>query len=233
MTVPKAVVFDLGKVLVDFDYRIAARCLESRCAVARDKILETIYPSPLLARFETGWISPEQFFHEVAAAIGYRGTFADFKVLFGDIFTPIGPMVELHSQLRARGLPTFIFSNTNDLAVQFIRQRFPFFSGFNGYVYSYAHHAQKPDARLYAVLEQTSGQSGPDLLYIDDRPENVAAGARRGWQVIRHESPATTIAAVKNAGLIRPPHPARLPHPSRARANAHPAGHPPGNQNRR
>jgi len=37
-----------------------------------------------------------------------------------------------------------------------------------------------------------SGRSGKDLLYIDDRLENVETGERRGWQVIHHQNAQTT-----------------------------------------
>ena len=40
------------------------------------------------------------------------------------------------------------------------------------------------------------GRRGADLIYIDDRPENIAAGAARGWRAILHESPEKTRAAI-------------------------------------
>ena len=39
----------------------------------------------------------------------------------------------------------------------------------------------KPDAKIYEAMERMAGRRGSDLLYIDDRPENIAAGAKRGW----------------------------------------------------
>ena len=93
------------------------------------------------------------------------------------------------AELKKTKLPTYIFSNTNDLAVEHIRNRFPFFSDFDGYVLSYEHGAMKPSAKLYEIVERMSGRRGGEILYIDDRPENVAAGVARGWQGILHESP--------------------------------------------
>jgi HAD superfamily hydrolase (TIGR01509 family) len=98
---------------------------------------------------------------------------------------------------------TYIFSNTNDLAVAHIRDHFPFFRQFDGYVYSYEHHAMKPESLLYEIMEQTSGCRGSELLYIDDRLENVAAGAARGWQTVLHETPEKTRAAVAKLGLLK------------------------------
>src|SRR5437868_15214881 len=98
-------------------------------------------------------------------------------------------MLEVHAQLRARGFPTFIFSNTNDLAITHIRKNFPFFANFDGYILSYEHGVMKPDARLYEVVERLSGGRGSEILYLDDRAENIEAGAARGWNVILQESP--------------------------------------------
>src|SRR3954452_24042913 len=189
---PEVVVFDLGKVLVDFDYGIAAEKIAALTKCELAVVRRLIAEPPLLFRYETGLMTKQQFYDEVCKTTGYCGGFDQFGGHFSDIFTPIEPMVQLHAQLRARGVPTYIFSNTNDLAIGHIRRNFPFFSNFEGYVLSYEQGAMKPDEKIYAVVEQMSGKGGPEILYLDDRLENVEAGARRGWQVILQESPDKT-----------------------------------------
>jgi HAD superfamily hydrolase (TIGR01509 family) len=105
-------------------------------------------------------------------------------------------MVELHAGLREKNVPTYIFSNTNEIAVGHIRRRFPFFSGFDGYILSYEIGAMKPQAKIYEALETMSRRRGRDIFYIDDREENVEAGAARGWQIVLHETPQKTRAAM-------------------------------------
>ena len=141
MTSPQVVVFDLGKVLVDFDYGIVARKIAARGKLAANEVQKFIDQSPLLFRFETGLITNEEFFTEVRSATGFRGEFGEFAKVFADIFEPITPMIEIHARLRRKNIPTFIFSNTNELAVRHIRSRFPFFSQFSGYILSYKHGA--------------------------------------------------------------------------------------------
>ncbi|MEN9574051.1 MAG: hypothetical protein RL514_1906 [Verrucomicrobiota bacterium] len=199
---PTAVVFDLGKVLLEFDYSIVARRLAAHSGRDAEQIRGLLDQSPLLFRFESGQMTNDAFFREVSALTGFTGGFAEFADIFGDIFAPIAPMLELHAQLRARGVPTFIFSNTNDLAIRHIRANFPFFAGFHDYIYSHEVGAMKPDARIYEVVERRSGRSGAALLYIDDRLENVEAGHARGWQVVHHQTPAQTLARVRAAGLL-------------------------------
>ena len=202
MTGPQAVVFDLGRVLLDFDYRIATNRLAQHCALSSDELRRLLDQSPLLHRYESGQLSNEQFFAEFQSAAGFRGDLATFAPIFDDIFTPIEPMVLLHAELRARDVPTFIFSNTNHLQVSHIRQRYPFFAGFSGYVFSYQHGAMKPDPRLYEVVERTAGCAGAALFYLDDRPENVEVARARGWQAIVHVASEASRRALQAAGLI-------------------------------
>jgi FMN phosphatase YigB (HAD superfamily) len=199
---PSAVVFDLGKVLVEFDWSIAARKMSARSSVSPDDLLRVFDYSPLLVDFELGRLSNERFFAGAAELAGFKGDFPEFAGIFADIFTEMTAMTALHAELRRRGVPTFIFSNTNDLAVTHIRGKFPFFAHFDGYVLSYQHGALKPNAPLYEAVERMTGRAGAELLYIDDRPENIEAGRARGWQVILQEQPEKTITAVRATGLL-------------------------------
>lgn len=59
----------------------------------------------------------------------------------------------------------------------------------------------KPDPEIYAAAEDITGLSGSDLLFIDDRSENAAAAAARGWKAIHHVSPAGTLAQLRQLDL--------------------------------
>jgi HAD superfamily hydrolase (TIGR01509 family) len=202
MNTPQVVIFDLGKVLLEFDYSIAARNLSARGTISPEAVHKFIGQSPLLFRYETGLITKQEFFEAVRKETGFKGDLQEFSHIFGDIFEPMTPMIELHAALKQRKVPTFIFSNTNELAIQHIRKMYPFFHGFDGYVFSYEHGAMKPQAKLYEVVERTTNRQREQLLYIDDRPENIAAGTERGWQVILQETPEKTLAEVKKTGLL-------------------------------
>jgi 2-haloacid dehalogenase len=197
-----AVVFDLGKVLVDFDYAIAARKLLPRSTSGADCLRRLTAESSLFRDYETGLITTGQFFAAVKMTVGFLGDLAEFGTYFADIFTPIPAMIGLHEQIAGRGMPTYIFSNTNELAAQHISRSYPFYARFTGHVLSYEHLAMKPDPRLYQVLEQLAGFTGPDLIYVDDRPENIETAERRGWQVILHETPEKTLAQFRQAGVV-------------------------------
>jgi FMN phosphatase YigB (HAD superfamily) len=201
MTPSQAVIFDLGKVLLDFDYMIAARKLAARSNVSAEAINQLINQSSLLVRYERAKMNTAEFFEAFRSATGFQGDLEEFAPLFGDIFSPIQPMIELQSALRKQSVPTYIFSNTNELAVTHITRTYPFFSQFDGYIYSYKHGWMKPDAKIYEIVERETGRRGEQLIYVDDRAENIAGAAARDWQVVLHETPEKTIEAFKKAGL--------------------------------
>jgi len=202
---PSVVVFDLGKVLVDFDYSIAARKISERSTRPAVDIRKLLDHSPLLYRYETGLMTRQEFFAEIRQATDFHGTIEEFSGFFANIFWEIPPMIEIQAALRRRGIPTYIFSNTNDLAVVHIRRNFPFFANFDGYILSYEVGAMKPDGKIYQALEKMAGKRGAEILYLDDRQENVEGGAVRGWQVILQTDPEKSRAAMEKLGLLTDP----------------------------
>jgi len=198
------IIFDLGKVLVDFDYTIAARKIAARSSKSPADLHAFLGGSTVILDYESGRLTRGEFFEAVHSPIGFQGDLAEFGGYFADIFSEMPEMISLHAELRRRGFKTYIFSNTNDLAVEHVRRNFPFFANFDGYIYSYEIGAMKPEAKIYAAMESLTDRRGADLIYIDDRPENVAAGAARGWRAVLHESPEKTRAALLSCGVLPP-----------------------------
>jgi putative hydrolase of the HAD superfamily len=198
----RLVVFDLGKVLLDFDYGIAARHLSLKSRLNPGQIMELLLQTPLLVDYEIGQMSSAEFHVALVRKAGLRADFEEFARLFGDIFSPIQPMLGLLEQVRAAGLPTAVLSNTNELAIQFIRQHYPFFAAFSHQILSYEHRAMKPDPRLYHAVEQSSGVRPDEILFVDDRPENVDAARQLGWHAFVHHDSATTRQTFSAFGLV-------------------------------
>lgn len=197
MCKPKVVVFDLGKVLLDFDYAKATSKMAPFCSVPETELHRIINQSPLLHRYETGLISTSDFFSEIQKLSSFCHDFHQFEPLFGDIFSPIPEMIELNRSLRSQRIFTAIFSNTNEMAVRHITRSYSFFREFDHYIYSFQHRFMKPAAEIYRIVESTVNASGPEILYIDDRLENVQTGEKIGWQTLHHTSPTTTIPIVQ------------------------------------
>ena len=195
-------IFDLGKVLVDFDYSIAARKVSARSAKSPVDLHAFLGSSPLLIEYESGQLTRQAFYEQIRDAIGFQGDLVEFGSYFADIFSAMPGTIALHAELRQRGFKTYIFSNTNDLAIEHVRRNFPFFAHFDGYLFSYEVGGLKPQPEIYAAMEAMTGRRGSDLIYIDDRPENIATGAARGWRAILHQTPEQTRQVLVSYGAL-------------------------------
>lgn len=204
MTRPRAVVFDLGGVLITFDYRIAVGRLLPQMKIQPDELWRLLEQTQLLHDYERGEITTSGFFVAVQTATGFSGSFAGFCDSFTSMFGQVPQMVALHAELRAKGVRTYVLSNTNEIAIEYFREKFPFFRQFDGYVLSYdpAVRALKPSARMYEKIEEISGLRGSELFYLDDIPQYVETAQKRGWQAIVHTSEQSSREALIKAGLL-------------------------------
>src|SRR5208282_1283006 len=98
------VVFDLGKVLVDFDYSIAARKVAARSTKSLLDLVSLLSSSSLIIQYENGAVTRQEFFDQIRDAVGFQGGLAEFGGYFADIFTEIPQMIALHAELRRRGV---------------------------------------------------------------------------------------------------------------------------------
>ena len=103
-------------------------------------------------------------------------------------------MLKFFNRVKAEGVPTCVFSNTNEIAIEYISKQFPFYDSFDFYVLSFEEKGMKPDEPIYRVVEKKTKQTGESILYIDDRPENIETGNRLGWQTILQEDEVTSVA---------------------------------------
>jgi len=197
----RAVAFDIGKVLLDFDYGILVRKMVLRSRLDEPALEQLLDQSPLLAKYESGQMNCDEFFLAVRQETGYKGTQEEFAALFENIFTPIKEVIAMHEQISASGLPTYTLSNTNPMAVRHIQHTYPFWTRFTGHVLSHEHGSLKPENEIYEALEMVADCDVSEIAYLDDRAENVAVGKSRGWQVIHFEGPAQARTAFGELGL--------------------------------
>lgn len=198
----EAVVFDLGNVLVDVMHERAATALEACCDGGTRRLHETITSSPLLHRLESGTLDAAQFFIELSEHARLAVGLEELCAAFCDIFVPVPEMIDAHAALRSAGLRTYIFSNTSALHFDHLARQHDFLSRFDGHFLSYKLGSMKPHALIYDAVERGTQLQGRQLLYLDDRLENVEVGAQRGWQVIHHVSAAQTIARLRELRLL-------------------------------
>ena len=195
----EAIVFDLGNVLLPFNWDLATNrfCAHVRCP--RHRLDDYIVTTPFVHQLEIGELSADQFYRRVAADFGFGGSYAEFVEIWSDIFTASAPMLALAAGLKGR-LPRYILSNTNPIHIAFVYQRFPAIRDFDGHILSHEVGLLKPDPQIYEITAQRFRLTPGQTVFIDDILANVEAARAAGWQGIHHQSPETTRAELTKLG---------------------------------
>ena len=188
----RVVAFDIGKVLLDFDYGIFVNRMAPRTDMDESGLNAFLNQSPLLAKYESGQLTSTEFAEIVRMETGFEGLENEFAAFFEEIFTPIPDVIDMHREISESGMATYTFSNTNEMAVRHMSHAYDFWPRFSGHVLSHKVKALKPEVKMYEFLERVAGCRGDEIAYVDDRPENVEAGRARGWKAIEHRTPKET-----------------------------------------
>jgi putative hydrolase of the HAD superfamily len=198
----RVVAFDIGKVLLDFDYGIFVKRMAPRTNLGESGLNSFLNQSPLLAKYESGQLTSSEFAEVVRQETGFGGLENEFAAFFEEIFTPIPDVIKMHRKIAESGMATYTFSNTNEMAVRHMSREYDFWPRFSGHVLSHEVKALKPEAKMYEFLERVADCRGDEIVYVDDRPENVQAGRARGWKAIEHRTPKETRLALAEFGVM-------------------------------
>ncbi len=175
--------FDIGNVLVHFDFGPARARLAEASSVAGDP-LETI--AGLKDRLEIGDIDGPTFVDAAIEKLGYHGGPDAFRRTWEDIFSPNQPMWEAVARARER-YRLVLMSNTSEIHKESLFRDFAIFESFDGGVFSYASHRMKPDPEAYRIAVEELGLRPAETLYVDDGAGNVEAGRRQGFVSVLYD----------------------------------------------
>ncbi len=191
-----AIIFDIGNVLLRFDFSWTIRRIAPFCSVAPSEIHGLL--EPWKNQLESGRICGEAFLKEAAAVVGYRGEMTELRLAWQEIFAPIEATHRLVERWHGKR-PLYLLSNTNDLHAEYFLNQYSVFGLFENAVYSHEVGLMKPDAAIYAhTLEKFRLEAGR-TLFIDDLAPNVES-ARASGLVVHHYHEQRHEALLEQAG---------------------------------
>jgi HAD superfamily hydrolase (TIGR01509 family) len=198
----RAVVSDLGRVVLWFDHSIFLRKLAERAGKSFEDVKAAVHGDlELLRRFDAGAITPRGFYERVTEIVGADLSYAAFFDMYNDIFSLNEAVVDVLARVKAAGYKTLLLSNTDPERFGFVRRRFPDVRLFDSYVLSYELKLLKPDPAIYLAAARLAGTSPQECVFIDDMEENVKGAVVAGLAGI-HYMPTTDLAAeLKKLGL--------------------------------
>jgi glucose-1-phosphatase len=180
-----AVVFDLGMVLIPFDYTIAINKLNQIDGGLGDRFMEFYKSNYHFHRdFERGNISENEFVSKMLEVVDHKIDAETFKKYYADIFSVDKDVISLLPILK-NDYKLFLLSNTDSIHQKYGWQKYDFLKYFDKLILSHEVHSVKPEEKIYRAVEEASGFSSKEHFYIDDIQEYVDAAIKLGWDAVQ------------------------------------------------
>ena len=199
----RLIISDFGGVICSFDYRRFCQRLAQRIPWTSEEIFAAVFNDRLQVDFETGKLAGPDYHRTVMARLGADIPYAEFYLMYGDIFSEIPATGDLLRRLHAR-YPLYLLSDTNEIHFGYVQKTVATLQLFDEFVLSYQVGAVKPDPRIYQDVLRRSGLPAEACLFVDDRSVNVDGAKRLGIHAVQFESAAQLAADLVRLGLFIP-----------------------------
>ena len=181
----KAVLFDLGKVILHFNFDPAFKRLSKVSGLPVKEIEDYFVSSGLEVLYDGGKITSRRFYAEIKDALGLKIGYAAFQKIWNDIFTPKKDMIGLVGALYKK-YRLVLISNTNEMHYRHIRKKYPVVKKFDRIVLSFKEKQRKPDERIYATAAKACRARPEEIYYIDDRHDLTGAAQELGFRTFTY-----------------------------------------------
>jgi len=197
-----SVIFDVGKVLFEWDLRhLFAKLIDD---------------ADQLEWFVSNIVTPEWHFqHDAGRPLAEmvperQAEFPDHAHLIDayagrfneTIPGPVRGSIELVERLDAAGVPLFAITNFGHEFWQGFRPTQPIFDRFRDVIVSGTERLMKPDPAIYALAIERFGIDPAGALFIDDNPANVAGAEAAGIAAHRFENATALEAELVTRGYL-------------------------------
>ena len=197
----KAVVFDIGNVLIEWH---PERYFDRTIGPAeRRALFAAVDLHAMNDRIDLG-----EGFRDVIYAVAesnseWRTEIRDWHDNWIQLATPpIAHSVRLLRALRSNEVAVFSLTNFGVESFAYAQSHYDFLKEFDRDYVSGQMQVIKPDPKIYTMLEQDCGVAPENLLFTDDRADNIAVAANRGWQTHLFESPQGWADRLVEANLL-------------------------------
>jgi HAD superfamily hydrolase (TIGR01509 family) len=197
-TLIDTIVFDIGWVLVRFNYQPIIDLLRARGCAVDD--LHAVLERAALAEHESGRLHGHGLLERLAGLTSAPVTHEELHQSWVGMFELDAPMLDLAHRLSEHH-KVYLLSNIGDLHWGHLSREYRFHALGHGALPSYLAGAMKPHADIYAEAERRFGLTPAATVFIDDRADNIAAARERGWAGIVHTDHRSTRAALRGMGV--------------------------------
>jgi 2-haloacid dehalogenase len=199
----KAIVFDFGGVLLDWDPRNLYRRYFPQDPAAMEQFLTEVNFMEWNSQQDKG-----RPFKEATAELA--GRFPQYRHLIHafhehweeSLVGAIPQSVELLKKLKRKGFPLYALSNWSAETFPITRHKYPFLEVFEDIVLSGEVRLIKPDPAIFKLLLERNNLEAHGCLLIDDSDRNIDTARKLGFQTIHFQSPGQLKAELTRLGLL-------------------------------
>jgi len=197
-----AVVFDVGRVLVEWDMRgLFARLIDDPARL--DWFMANVVTEAWHFEHDAGRDLDEMVAARKAEFPGHDALLDAYATRFGETIPGNVPgSHDIVRELAARGVPLFAITNFASTFWRDYRAGEPLFDLFGDIVVSGDEKIAKPDARIFELAAGRFGHAPSAMLFIDDNAANIAAARALGWQVHHFRDAGVLRADLSARGLL-------------------------------
>jgi HAD superfamily hydrolase (TIGR01509 family) len=203
MPAPKlrAIIFDIGRVLVRVDVARAMQGLASGSALSPSELWTAIEKDPLWPDWQEGRIAPRDWYLHLAKRLGGGLAFEQFTEIWNRALDPTPIHEDAFFERLSKGYRLALLSNTDPIHVLHMEATYSFFSFFRTRTYSCSVGASKPNPLIYREALLALKVQAQEAVYIDDVAAYVEAAQRLGMAGIQFHSPAQLTSDLKSLGV--------------------------------
>jgi HAD superfamily hydrolase (TIGR01509 family) len=198
-----ALLFDLGRVVLDIDFNKTLACWDANAGREPDKLVGRVTSRyDAYRRHERGEISDAEFFAALRTALGVDLSDAQFLEGWNALFVGVVPGIAPLLKRAAKRLPLYAFSNTNAAHVEHFSAAFAEVLGdFREVFLSSAIGLRKPDAAAYDHVVKAIGVPAHRIVFFDDLLENIEGARACGLTTVHVTSPNDVAHALDALGI--------------------------------
>jgi putative hydrolase of the HAD superfamily len=200
----RAILFDLGRVVIDIDFERALSAWQRHSRLPPEQLRALFRHDEPYERHETGSLSAESYFEHLRELLALECDGAQVALGWNSIFLgEIEETVHMLDAIRDK-VPCYAISNTNAAHVDEMNRGFPaLLPRFRKVFTSHEIGHRKPHAEAFRHVLREIGVPAPEVLLFDDLPENIEGARRCGLQATLVRSPQDVRDTLLRIGLLQ------------------------------
>lgn len=197
----RAIIFDIGRVLIRVDVGRALSGLSQGITLSPDEIWSALQKDPLWLDWQEGRIPPRDWHAHVTKKLGGTLTFEQFTKVWNSSLDPHPMQDSSFLEKLGRQYRLALLSNTDPLHVAHMESTYDFFKFFPVRIYSCSLGVSKPNPLIYKEALRACKVSAEEAIYIDDVAAYAEAAQRLGMSGIVFRSPEQLHAELRQLGV--------------------------------